>query len=67
LIQTYATKEKTTTEFVKEKKINIKNLKFVRTDISLSKIETKRKIIIGLICDTSSNRPSSIIDLYIQG
>ena len=66
-IETYSSKEIATTEFFKAKKGINKNLKFKRADISLSKIITDKNTIIDLVCDTSSNRPSSMIDLYIQG
>ena len=41
--------------------------KFKRGNYSISIIETKRKNIIELICDTTSSRPSSMADMYIQG
>jgi predicted dehydrogenase len=40
---------------------------FKRPDTSFSILETKKKKIIELICDTTSARPSSMSDLYIQG
>lgn len=45
---------------------NIKN-NFKRHDTSLSIIRTKNNKIIELICDTTSSRPNSMVDLYIQG
>lgn len=66
-IESYSTKEISTTEFFKKNKNIHKKYKFKRPDISLSKITTDKKTIIDLICDTTSNRPSSMVDLYIQG
>ena len=40
---------------------------FKRPDTSISIIRTKKNKVIELICDTSSVRPHSMIDLYIQG
>ena len=40
---------------------------FKRPDTSFSILETKNKKIIELICDTTSARPSSMSDLYLQG
>ena len=40
---------------------------FKRPDTSVSILETKNKKIIELICDTTSARPSSMLDLYLQG
>ena len=40
---------------------------FKRPDTSVSILETKNKKIIELICDTTSARPSSMSDLYLQG
>ena len=66
-IQSYSTKEVSTTDYFNTKKKIHKKYKFKRGDISLSKIITDKKTLIDLICDTTSNRPSSMIDLYIQG
>jgi predicted dehydrogenase len=40
---------------------------FKRGDISLSVIKTRKDILVELLLDTVSSRPSSMADLYIQG
>lgn len=45
---------------------NNKKYRFIRPDVSFSIIETEKKTLIELICDTTSNRPSSMHDMYIQ-
>ena len=42
-------------------------IKFKRGNASISIIETKKKNLIELVCDTTSSRPASMADLYIQG
>ena len=44
-----------------------KKIKFKRPDISFSFLKTNKERLIEIICDTSSNRPSSMMDMYIQG
>lgn len=63
-IFTFSSSSKTNSIFFKKK---FPNFNFKRPDISLSHVYTKDKILIDLICDTTSSRPSSMADLYIQG
>ena len=64
-ISTFSSKESAMTK--KYSSIfNNKKYKFNRPDISFSLIETEKKTLIELICDTTSNRPSSMHDMYIQ-
>ena len=64
-IQSFNTKEISMSNIYSnffQKKINFK-----RPDISLSILKTNKQRLIEIICDTSSNRPSSMMDMYIQG
>jgi len=67
-ITTFANKEASLSKmYYKKFPKNRNNITFKRPDTSCSIIETQRRNMIELICDTSSSRPSSMSDLYIQG
>ena len=61
------TKEVSMSDIYFKKFPNKKNIKFKRPDISITFLKTNKKRLIEILCDTSSNRPSSMMDMYIQG
>ena len=68
-ITTFTTKESAMSAYARERypSIEVQDQQFERADLSLSLIRTTNNILIELLLDTVSNRPDSLIDLYIQG